>query len=432
MQAPGYGELLPDPEGIIDLPKGFTYRIISRAGMSMDDGLILPGYPDGMATFPGENGQTILIRNHEVDPTGPGPFGPDNHLFDDIDPKNLYDAGNGQTPFRGGTSTLIYDTAGQRVVSQFLSLAGTMRNCAGGPTPWNSWITCEETQLRAGRHGEIFADKDHGYNFEVPANATGLVPAKPLTAMGRFRHEAVAVDERSGIIYQTEDRDDGLIYRFIPEKPGQLSAGGRLQALKLKENSYRDTRNWRKSDGKKFELRRQFACEWIDMEDVTSPEDDLRNRGQKAGAAKFARGEGMWRGSDGIYFACTNGGRRKKGQIWRYIPGPAEGTPAEASQPGRLELFIEPNDGTLIENADNLTMAPWGDLIVCEDRSGEVIRLVGVTPAGKFYTLANNHLRSELAGACFSPDGTTLFVNIQGPGLTLAITGPWRAGIIPR
>jgi secreted PhoX family phosphatase len=164
---------------------------------------------------------------------------------------------------------------------------------------------------------------------------------------------------------------------------------------------------------------------WIDLDDVESPEDDLRFRGFASGAARFARGEGMWYGRGAIYFACTNGGSEKKGQIWKYTPSPDEGKPEESREPGRLELFVEPNDGTLVENADNLTMAPWGDLIVCEDGSEQQF-LVGVTPEGEIYKFARNAMNtSELAGATYSPDGSTLFVNIQSPGITLAITGPW-------
>jgi len=152
----------------------------------------------------------------------------------------------------------------------------------------------------------------------------------------------------------------------------------------------------------------------------------LRHRGFAQGAARFARGEGMWYGREAIYFACTNGGRKEIGQIWRYFPSPSEGKPEEEKNPGKLELFVEPNDGNLVENADNLTVAPWGDLIVCEDRDGPP-SLVGITPQGGFYKLGKNAVSdSELAGVTFSPDGTTLFVNIQHDGLTLAITGPWR------
>ncbi len=165
------------------------------------------------------------------------------------------------------------------------------------------------------------------------------------------------------------------------------------------------------------------------MDNVESPKDDLRHRGYNAGAARFARGEGMWLGADGIYFACTSGGKEEDGQIWRYIPSPQEGTKDERKDPGKIELFVEPNNSNLVKNADNLTAAPWGDLIVCEDRDGDVIRLIGVTPQGKLYTFANSHQNTEFAGVCFSPDGSTLFVNAQDAGRTFAITGPWQQPI---
>ena len=163
------------------------------------------------------------------------------------------------------------------------------------------------------------------------------------------------------------------------------------------------------------------------MDEIESPLEDLRHRGFAAGAARFARGEGMWF-SDGVaYFACTGGGRRQNGQIWSYRPSPTEGTPQEQDQPGTLELFLEPDDSTLLKSADNLTVAPWGDVVICEDRSDNVVRLVGVTPQGTLYTLANCLLHSEFAGATFTPDGSTLLVNVQGKGVTLAITGPWSS-----
>ena len=165
---------------------------------------------------------------------------------------------------------------------------------------------------------------------------------------------------------------------------------------------------------------------WIDINNVESPEDDLRHQGFSNGAAMFARGEGMWYGNGAIYFACTNGGATRTGQIWRYIPSQFEGTTAEDIYPGQLDLFIEPNNSNLLENADNVTVAPWGDLILCEDSIG-VQFLVGVTPEGNIYKFGKNSLNdSEFAGVTFSPDGTTLFVNIQNPGLTLAITGPFQ------
>lgn len=414
--------LIADPLKVLSLPEGFSYKVISKAGNHMSDGFRVPYAPDGMATFDGPGDLTIIVRNHEVGlTTGAGAYGPDNALFGNIDPAMLYDAGYGKTPSLGGTSTIVYDTKKQEVVREFLSLAGTIRNCAGGPTPWGSWITCEETTERAGENTE----KDHGYNFEVPATLEpALAQPVPLKAMGRFNHEAVAVDPASGIVYQTEDRHDGLIYRFIPNVPGELSRGGKLQALAIVAQDSMDTRNW-EAEAQKVKIGEQLPVRWIDLNNIDAPDDDLRYRGYATGAARFARGEGMWYGDNTIFFACTNGGVAKKGQIWKYVPSAAEGTPQEAQSPGYLELFVEPNDSEIVENADNLTVAPWGDLFVCEDGDGKQ-NLLRVTPAGEVFRFGSNMIsESEFAGSTFSPDGTTLFVNIQVDGLTLAITGPW-------
>ena len=430
-------QFVPSVNRLLDLPEGFTAHAFSRTGEQMDDGLWVPGGHDGMAAFPGPNGKTILVRNHELVATAKtvGPFGWNNEKIERAAIDKFYDAGSDELPCLGGTTTLVYDTRTKTLEKHFLSLTGTIRNCAGGATPWNTWVTCEETIQKA----EGTYETDHGYNFEVPASAEiGLANPIPLKAMGRFNHEAVAVDPKSGIVYETEDRHDSLIYRFIPEKPGELAAGGELQALKIRDIKSADTRNWRSRRQKYLPwtynpvpVGETLAIEWVDIENVESPLDDLRYQGAAdKGAAKFARGEGIWYGGDSekgeFYIACTNGGIKYAGQIWRYIPSPYEGTSREDQQPGTLELFIEPNDSNLMENADNLTIAPWGDLIICEDGPKEEF-LVGVTPEGNLYRFARNAGNlSELAGATFSPDGTTLFVNIQSPGITLAITGPWH------
>jgi hypothetical protein len=424
---PRIGPLLDDPDGIIALPSGFSYRVFSRAGESMSDGFLVPARHDGMATFPGPDGMTILVRNHEITPGADaeqGPFGSDLALLDRVDPSLLYDPGDGRPPALGGTTTLLYDTTNQRLVSHHLSLAGTLVNCAGGPTPWGSWITCEEIVSSP----EAGFTREHGYNFEVVAGQPGLQRAEPLKEMGRFKHEAIAVHPASGIVYETEDLGDGLLYRFIPNVPGRLSEGGRLQALAIVDQPSLDTRNWETVD---VPLRTRMATTWIDLDDVMSPDDDLRYRGFAAGAARFTRGEGIFYGErDGsgeVYIACTDGGTARKGQIWTYRPSPFEGTDQEASSPGSLELFVEPNDGTIIENADNLCVAPWGDIIVCEDGTGDDY-LLGITPDGEIYKLAHDlNGTGEFAGCCFSPDGGTLFVNKQIEGWTLAITGPWTS-----
>jgi secreted PhoX family phosphatase len=418
----GYGPLVMDPNRIVDLPKGFSYRVISKAGERMQDGLLVPGKHDGMAAFPGPQGKTILIRNHEVAPdkTTYGPYGERNHLLKNLPDEHLYDRGRRQTPGLGGTTTLVYDTGSQQLEKHFLSLAGTDRNCSGGPTPWNSWISCEETVAR--KEGSI--EKDHGYNFEVPATyQMKLARPVPLKAMGRFNHEAIAVDPRTSIVYQTEDRKDGLIYRYIPDAPGKLAAGGRLQALAIKGSRGLDTRNW--GLGPRISVGQSFAVEWVDLKNPDSPADDLRFQGFANGCARFANGEGMSYGQGAIFFTCTFGGSRRNGQIWKLTPSAFEGMPDEKKNPGYLQLFIEPNHPDHFQNADSVTVSPKGEVYVCEDREkGD--HIVGITRDGAPFKFAKNAMNdSEFAGAVFSPDGSTLFVNIQTPGLTLAITGKW-------
>jgi secreted PhoX family phosphatase len=435
----GFGPLVRDPAGIFDLPEGFTYEVISRAGEEMDDGLLVPGRPDGMAAFAGEDGMTIVVRNHELSAGEPelGPFGRGNDRLGRLASSKVYDRGHGSTPSIGGTTTLVYDTVGRRVVSQRLSLAGTNRNCAGGPTPWGSWLTCEEDVTPRGGP----AEKMHGYVFEVVASSRECADPVPIREMGRFNHEAVCVDPKTGIVYLTEDRLDGLLYRFVPKERGKLHRGGSLEALVVRGAPRRDTRNWSEADRARegvgavggdvraVGIGDRFECDWIVLDDVDTAADDLRERGFALGAARFARGEGMWWGRDGAYFACTAGGAKGLGQLWRYTPGEDEGEPASAGKPARggvVELLIEPNDARVVANADNLTVSPSGDLVVCEDGKGPN-RLLLVSPRGEVVPLAINRLSaSELAGVCFSPDGTTLFVNIQHDHMTLAVRGPFR------
>ena len=411
-----FGPLIPDPEGILDLPRGFTYQIVSRTGDMMSDGHQVPGRPDGMAAFALDNGMVALIRNHELNPDDDALSGLQGAL---PDRRAFYDFGRGR-PALGGTSTVIYNTATRQVEQQSMSLLGTLRNCAGGATPWNSWLTCEEVVLSANNDRW---ERDHGYVFEVPAtDRIQLASPEPIRAMGRFNHEAVAVDPISGCVYLTEDEHDGCLYRFIPKQRETLTAGGKLQAMAVDLPGGQDTRNWNEVS---IRPSHSATVRWIDLDDVDNPMDDLRKRAQAKGAAIFARGEGMWFGLDKVYFACTNGGAIKKGQIWAYQPSLYEGQAQEAEHRGELTLFVESTDAGLLENADNLTVAPWGDLIVCEDGSGDQF-LVGVQPDGSLYSFARNAISdSEFAGSTFSPDGSTLFVNIQHTGLTLAIHGPW-------
>jgi secreted PhoX family phosphatase len=239
--------------------------------------------------------------------------------------------------------------------------------------------------------------------------------------MGRFNHEALAIDPQTHIVYLTEDRHDGLFYRFIPHQKGNLAAGGKLQALAFVWKKSLDTRNW---EDIKLYPSLPYSVRWITLHQVDSTQDDLRLRGYQLGAARFARGEGIWFGQGELFFACTNGGKTKTGQIFRYIPSKYEGTSREkekAYQP-KIELYAEPNNTKLLKYCDNLTIAPWGDLVFAEDHAEA--RIIGITPKGKYYLIAQNiGPASEIAGLCFSPSGKTLFANLQDTGKTVAITG---------
>jgi len=423
----GYGPLESDPRGLIDLPKGFNYRIVSQAGKPMDDGFLVPDHFDGMGCIPLADGSVALIRNHELYPKDRalGAAGTDARLEARLlsGPHFGKDV-NGQA-LPGGTTTTIYDVHAGRIVSHYLSLAGTAVNCAGGITPWDSWLSCEEVSEDR-IDGPV--GREHGWVFEVPASQRGLVQPVPLRGLGRFRHEAVAVDPATGIAYLTEDQEDGLLYRFLPDSPRQFARGGRLQALGLRATpGGGDTRNW---DSAQVERGKWNEVFWVDLAGTDNPHGDLRMRGHAAGAALFARAEGIHFGNGEFYFTCTDGGPSRIGQVMRYKPSPAEGSTEEKANPGRLQLFVEANDVELMSYIDNLTIAPWGHLIVCEDRNRDndtrANQVKGITSEGRTYTIARLRSDTEFAGACFSPDKSTLFVNAYAPGATIAITGPWN------
>lgn len=399
-----YGPLVPDPDGLFDLPKGFSYRVLSRLGDAMDDGGTVPDKADGMGCFDLGKGEIALIRNHELMPSDAagGPIA------------NGYDRWRGKM-LPGGTTTIVLDAATLRVKRQFRSLGGTIRNCGGGVTPWGSWLSCEEPLAGSAARYQGETGRSHGWVFEVPANASGLVEPFPIEAMGRFNHEAACVDPATGIVYQTEDREDGVLYRYLPDSPGRLGDGGRLQAMAL--DGLNDTRN---RGGTRLKVGEGIAARWIDLDRVDSPADDLRHRAAAAGAALIARGEGIHMGRGELYLCATSGGAARLGQIFRYRPGRGEGG-------GRFELFFESERPDQFNYGDNLTVAPNGHLIVCEDQYTEVVdnHIRGITPDGVPYPLARLRAQTELAGACFSPDGATLFVNIFAPAATLAIRGPW-------
>ena len=400
LAVPGAYDLRNVP--LVELPQGFRYHVVSCTGQTMSDGSLVPGDHDGMAAFRGAQGSTVLVRNHELS-NAESKFG---------NPRGVQvpDTLKWDSYANGGTTTLVLDAQG-RLLRDWASLGGTNNNCAGGPTPWGSWLSCEENVATPQTAPQY--RRRHGYVFEVPAFASGPALAEPIVAMGRFNHEATATDPRTGIVYQSEDRGDSCLYRYVPRQPGRLLAGGTLQALKLAGTAA----SVNTATGFRANLRRPLPVEWVTIDEVDPAGDTVRLEAQAKGAARFSRGEGIWWGNGLVYLVCSDGGDLHAGQVFAYDP--AHDT---------LTLVVESTDETVLEAPDNITVGPDGRLYLCEDGPGGN-NIVGVDADGTLFMAVRNVFNdSEFAGACFSHDGRFLFVNIQSPGLTLVIEGPWRKG----
>lgn len=411
-----YGELAPSrdcPE--LALPPDFRVGRLSVSGDRMSDGAATPGDFDGMAAFPLPNGHVRLVRNHEI---------ATRRLLGDA--AKAYDAIGG-----GGTTSLevrVTRDGAVEKVRDFVSLGGTIVNCSGGPTPWGTWITCEETTQgrRRGWH------RAHGYVFEVPASAEEQVEARPVPAMGRFVHEAVAVDPASGLAYLTEDaRVDAArdqlgagFYRFVPSVPGRLAEGGRLQALAVEDRPRYETYHGQ-------QVAATLPAVWVgvpdpDPADAETDVSAVLRQAVAAGAAVFERLEGCWYGVGCVFFTAASGGDARRGQVWQYRP--------RGEHRGELTLVFESPGPGVLDGPDNLTVSPRGSgLLICAE-SWHGAHLRGITPQGAVFEFARNLTDTrEFAGACFSPDGETLFVNLQGSlrrSATYAIRGPWRRGAL--
>jgi secreted PhoX family phosphatase len=425
-----YGPIKPVREEktglpLLQLPKGFRYLSFGWTGDELADGTVTPEAHDGMGVISQAGSLVTLIRNHEVDGRQ-ACFSDGSYTYDKF-------AG-------GGCTSLVFDTASGTVKDSRTAIAGTLNNCAGGVTPWGTWLTCEESVggIMKTSEGDTYS-KDHGWVFEVPAD--GTAPAKPLKDMGRFVHEAVAIDPDTGIVYETEDRIKCGFFRFLPAIPGKLAEGGRLQMMRVPGHP-----DLTRSTGgaKVFE-----QIEWVDIKAPelahtpgTEDTQGVFNQGARQDATAFGRLEGCWYGNDMIYFVSTCGGEAEKGQIWGYHP-----------KNNSLHLIFESTHSSVLNFPDQIAVSPRGGMVLCEDcdpnkvvengREEEYFpRLHGLTPEGKIFTLAMNNCvleknhrgfqgdfrGSEWAGATFSPDGQWLFVNLYSPGMTLAITGPWEKG----
>ncbi len=402
---------------LLALPAGFSYLSFGWAGEPLPGGQITPDKHDGMGIVRSDGDVLTLVRNHEIS-AGYGSFAPASATYD--------------SPCAGGTVTLRFDTRAGTMLDAHPSLSGTLVNCSGGTTPWGTWLSCEEIVSAAGpvslANVEYDLGHDHGFVFEVPAE--GSSRAEPLRAMGQFRHEAATVDPRSGIVYMTEDHaPDAGFYRFIPKTKGELHRGGRLQMLRAKGAP--DLRSGHRSG-------HRFAVEWVEIE---QPErgvggkdgiSGVLEQGLANGGSMFTRLEGCIAGDDIVYFTSTDGGDAQCGQVWAYHPGDEH-----------LQLLYQSSDPAVLDYPDNVVISPRGGLVLCQDSEGDEQHLFGLGSDGQLFTFARNNTRldgeqgfagdysdSEWAGSCFSPDGKWLFANLQEPGFSVAITGPWRPGLI--
>jgi secreted PhoX family phosphatase len=246
--------------------------------------------------------------------------------------------------------------------------------------------------------------------------------------MGRFVHEAVAVDRRTGMVYLTEDTDRAGLYRFLPKRKKHLPEGGELQMLAIKDAPDYDTRT-------KQRIGVGLEVMWVTIDNPdpeTADIDELAvfKQGRAKGAATFERLEGCHADRKGrIFFVSTSGGDNNGGQIWRYE--------ADGRDAGRLTLLFESPSRDILDMPDNVCLMPSSELIfLCEDSDyvgggGTIDNYLRIlTPAGKIADFAKNvsaeFPRSEFAGSTFSPDGKTLFVNLQQAGVTCAIWGDWK------
>lgn len=365
-----------EEEEVLIVNELIRYSVISRSGSSMSDGSVVPDLPDGMACFLAVSGNYLLLRNHELES---GPERAANF------PESAYDI---HSP---GGVTLIELDKNLNVVREQHALTGTSRNCSGGPTPWNTWLTCEESTTT-----EV---KKHGYVFEVDPNRTLKENAVPLTQMGRFRREACGVHAATSVVYMTEDQGDGCFYRYRPVTPERLIDGGTLEALRAETTE--------------FKIGEKYPCRWIELTEPDPDSDTLRVTASALGATIFNRGEGIAVNGDEIYFTCTTGGAYGLGQIFIYN-----------HQSETIELLIEGEPGGLLRFPDNLTFNQQGDLLICEDSVGGS-QILGLTPDKKIYEIAYTN-QSEWAGVCVSPDNRYVFANSQETGETFAFEIPWE------
>ena len=438
--------LVDDPDGILALPPEFSYAVVTWAGKTdlVDGQGKTPSNHDGTAVFGTRRGRYLLIQNHEL---GAGsPLGVPHVHGTVYDPAAL---------MGGGCTVIETDRRGHNH-GEHVAISGTLTNCAGGPTPWGTWLTCEETETTqgtawAGNGQSGTYAKDHGYVFEVFGDGRTL--PEPIKAFGRYAHEACAVDPSRTQVYLSEDasKPNGLFYRWTAPRGHKLGPGiarhlgptdGTLEAMAIimDDGSVLPDVAYLTS----AQLGRPFPVRWVEV-----PERDGQTTSErKQFTDEITRGkkfEGVFGTAEGVYvvnsFAFNTDDLpadavKHDGMVWFYSYRDRTITlvtyfPHQTtSESGGAPRY----DGVVFDGPDNVTVTPWGSLVLAEDGVG-ASHVLSSVPGGPTYAIARNQLNigtdaapeySEFTGPAFTSDGTVLFVNIQTPGLTLAVTGPWE------
>lgn len=342
-----YGELLPPDADGLQLPKGFRCRVVARSGARVGNTkYVWPVYPDGGATFRVPDGWIYVANSEWVPPSG------------------------------GGVGAIRFDRSGN-IAAAYPICTGTLLNCAGGATPWDTWLTCEE----------------YAYGHVWECDPSGVRPAVKRPALGTFQHEAVAVDPVGRALYLTEDVPDGRFYRFTPRKWPSLEAGT-LEVAQVRADS---------------------SVTWHPIKYPNPGMQHDATRHQVPQSTVFRGGEGIVYSRGDLFFTT-----KKDDRVWRYEP-----------KAQRCTILYEnaQDPAKQLSGVDNVTAAVVGDLIVAED--GGNMELVLITPDRATSALLRivGQDESELAGSAFDPSGTRLYFSSQrgdGSGITYEMSGPFR------